>query len=69
MNLQRILGLGLIVAAALLLYFGMQSTESWGEKLAEQITGRYSDETMAYLIGGAVAGVVGLGLLLFGKRR
>ena len=69
MSTQKILGLALIVAGAILLYFGLQSTESFSEKVVEGFTGRYSDGTMAYLIGGAVAAALGLGLLLFGKRR
>ena len=69
MSTARLAGLALLIAGALLLYFGFQATDSVSEKLVEGFTGRYSDETMAYLIGGAVAGVLGLGLLLFGKRR
>ncbi|MCK7593054.1 DUF3185 family protein [Pseudomarimonas salicorniae] len=69
MGTQRLLGLVLLVAGAVLLYFGLQSTESVSEKLVEGFTGRYSDGTMAYLVGGAIAGALGLALLLFGKRR
>lgn len=69
MGMQRILGAALLIAGAILLYFGLQSTDTVSEKLVEGFTGRYSDGTMAYLVGGAVSGVLGLGLLLFGKRR
>ena len=64
----RILGLALLLAGLVMLYFGWQSTESLGEQLVEGVTGRYSDSTMAYLIGGLIAAVVGLGLLLFSRR-
>lgn len=69
MSTQRILGVALLIAGAILLYFGYQSTETVGEKLIEGFTGRYSDGTIAYLTGGAVAGVLGIGLLLSVKRR
>lgn len=68
MTINRILGLALLVGGAIALYFGFSATESVGERVVEGVTGRYSDGTMWYLIGGAVAAVVGLGLLLFGKR-
>lgn len=64
----RFLGLALLAGGLAALYFGWQSTDSLSEQLVEGITGRYSDETMSYLIGGGVAAIVGLGLLLFSKK-
>lgn len=69
MPVQRIIGIVLLVAGLVLLYFGWQSSESVGEQLHESVTGRFSDETMWYLIGGAVASVGGLLLALMGGRR
>lgn len=69
MNMKRILGIVLLIVGAVLLYFGLQSTDSFGEKIVEGVTGRYSDGTMGYLIGGAVSAAIGLGLLVFGKGR
>ena len=69
MSTTRILGIALLIIGAILLYFGLQSTEAFSEKVVEGITGRYSDGTMAYLVGGAASGALGIGLLLFGKRR
>lgn len=68
MSGARILGLILLVAGAILLYFGFQATESIGEEVVEGVTGRYSDETMWYLVGGGVAAVAGLALMLFGRK-
>jgi hypothetical protein len=51
-----------------LLYFGFNATETFGEKLVEGVTGKYSDHTMRYLVGGAGTAAVGLLLTLFGKR-
>lgn len=69
MNMKRGLGIALLIVGAVLLYFGLQSTDSFGEKIVEGVTGRYSDGTMGYLIGGAVSTAIGLGLLVFGKGR
>ena len=68
MNGAKILGIVLIVVGAILLYFGINATESVGEQVVEGVTGRYTDNTMWYLIGGGVAAAAGLGLLLFGKK-
>lgn len=69
MNMKRGVGLALLVIGAVLVYFGLQSTESLSERVVEGVTGRYSDGTMTYLIGGAAAAAVGLALLVFGKSR
>lgn len=69
MNIKRGIGLVLLILGAVLLYFGLQSTDSLSEKVVEGVTGRYSDGTMSYLIGGAVSGVLGLVLLVFGKGK
>lgn len=69
MNMKRVLGITLLIIGAVLLYFGLQSTDSFGEKIVEGVTGRYSDGTMGYIIGGAVSAAIGLGLLIFGKGK
>jgi hypothetical protein len=64
MKNSRLIGIGLLALGAILLYFGFNATNSVAEEIGEAITGRYSDETMMYLIGGGVAAVAGLFLLL-----
>lgn len=59
MTSTRLIGLVALVIGVLLLYFGWQSTQSVGEQLSESLTGRFSDETMWYLIGGAAAAIGG----------
>ena len=59
MTTTRLIGLVALVIGVLLLYFGWQSTQSVGEQLSESLTGRFSDETMWYLIGGAAAAIGG----------
>lgn len=64
---KQLLGLILLVIGAILLYFGWQSTQSVGDQLTEAMTGRFTDETMWLLIGGAIALVVGA-FYTFGRR-
>lgn len=61
---KKLIGIVLLVIGGILLYVGYNATEAPAEELVETFTGRYSDETMMYLIGGAVAAVVGLVMLL-----
>ena len=64
MSSSRLIGIGLLVLGGILLYFGYNATNAPAEELGEAFTGKYSDETMMYLIGGGVAAVAGLFLAL-----
>jgi hypothetical protein len=64
MKKNKILGLALLVLGVVLIYFGINATEAPMEQIAESLTGKYSDETMYYLIGGGISAVLGLVLLL-----
>jgi len=66
MNQNQMLGVVLLVIGAIALYFGFNATNAPMEEVTEAFTGKYSDQTMLYLIGGAVAGVAGL-VMLFRK--
>ncbi len=69
MTSARILGIVLLVAGIVALYFGWQASESIVEQAHETMTGRFTDETMWYFIGGGVAAVAGLLLTLFGSGK
>ena len=58
MGIAKLLGLVLLVGGAIALYFGFNATESLGEQVVEGVTGRFTDDTMTYLIGGR-SGLVG----------
>lgn len=64
MGNKKLIGVVLLALAAVLLYFGFNATQSPAEEIGEAFTGRYSDEVMGYIIGGAVAAVAGLFMLL-----
>ncbi|MBB5321956.1 DUF3185 family protein [Marinobacter oulmenensis] len=67
MGSTRLVGIILLVVGIGLLYFGYQSTQSLGGQVTETLTGRFSDETMWYLIGGAAAAVAGVFLTFLKK--
>lgn len=63
MATNRIIGIVLLVAGAILLYFGYQASQSVGEQLVEGFTGRFTDETTWYFILGGAAAIGGLFML------
>lgn len=67
MQAQKLVGYVLLVVGVLLLFFGWQSAESVGDQVTEAVTGRYTETTMWYLIGGAAAVVAGAFLAFFRK--
>lgn len=68
MGTTQIVGVVLIVVGVILVFFGFQGADRPLDQLAETFTGRYTDETMWYFVGGAAAAVGGVLLLLFGRR-
>lgn len=69
MNTQRLIGAALLVIGVILLIVGISSSDSLADQVSETFTGRYTDKTMWYIVGGAAAAVVGLVLLALGWRR
>ncbi|HBX58733.1 MULTISPECIES: DUF3185 family protein [unclassified Methylophaga] len=67
MGSQKLLGIILVVIGIILLVFGFNASQSLGDQVTETFTGRFTDETMWYIIGGAVAVVVG-GFLALGRK-
>jgi hypothetical protein len=64
----RIIGLVLLAVGVTLLIFGYNASQSVGEKVVEGITGRFTEQTMGYLIGGIAALVGGAALCIWGGR-
>jgi len=63
----KLLGVVLLVVGVILLYFGWQASESLGDQVTEAVTGRFTDNTMFYIIGGAVAVAAGIFLSVVRK--
>lgn len=69
MSQRMIIGLCILVIGVILLVFGYNQTQSLSGEVGEALTGSYSNETMAYLIVGAIAVVAGLGITFTGGKR
>lgn len=67
MKPKKLLGLVLLAAGGVLLFFGFNAAESPVEELSQALTGRYSHQTMTYLIGGLISAVVGLAMVFGGR--
>lgn len=65
----RILGIVILVVGLVLVAFGLNASDSVVDSVKENLTGRYTDKTMWYLIGGGALAVVGAGIALMGGRR
>jgi ABC-type dipeptide/oligopeptide/nickel transport system permease subunit len=64
---NRVLGIVLLVVGLLLVGFGLNATDSVSDSVSEGFTGRFTDKTMWYLIGGAALAIGGLALAFMGK--
>jgi uncharacterized membrane protein YdcZ (DUF606 family) len=69
MSQTSIFGLVALTVGAVLLFFAWRASQAPMEQISEALTGRYTDNTMWYLLGGIVAVVVGAGLLYRGYVR
>jgi threonine/homoserine/homoserine lactone efflux protein len=63
MKPNQIIAIALLLGAAVLAYFGYQSTQSVTEQIHESLTGRFTDATMWYFVFAAVCAVAGLVML------
>jgi hypothetical protein len=68
-NNQRALGIVLLVVGVGLFVVGMNASDSFADRWSNFFTGHYTDATVWYLIGGVVSAIVGLVLVMGGRRR
>ncbi|MFC2980455.1 DUF3185 family protein [Roseicyclus marinus] len=69
MTQSNILGLVALAIGALLLFFAWRASTTPMDQMSEALTGRYTGNTMWYLIGGVGAAAAGIGLLALGYIR
>jgi uncharacterized membrane protein len=69
MNSQRLFGIVMLVVGVILLFVGMNASQSMVEQLNQTFAGRFSDSTTWYIVGGLAAGLVGTLMLVFDLRR
>ncbi len=68
MNSTRIIGVALLAAGIAALVVGMNASHSFADSVSNTFTGRFTQTTTWYIIGGIAAGVVGLLMVLLGVR-
>ena len=59
-------GIVLMVVGVVLLAIGMNSSHSVADQVSNTFTGRFTQATTWYIVGGIAAGLTGLLVLLFG---
>lgn len=68
MSGYRVIGIVLAVVGAVLLYFGVTSSHSLVNEASQTLLGRFTQQTMVYIILGIVALVGGALTALVGRR-
>jgi hypothetical protein len=67
MNIQLI-GIVALAVGAVLLYFGYNASQAPIDQISNTLTGRYTDNTMWYVIAGVAMIATGIAVTLFGRR-
>jgi hypothetical protein len=69
MTQSNIVGLVALAIGTALLFFAWRASQAPVEQVTEALTGRYSGNTMWFLLGGLASVVAGVGLLWRGYAR
>lgn len=67
--MMRIIGFVLLAVGVVLLLFGFNASQSVGEQVVEGVTGRFTNETMMFIIGGVATLVAGAAMAIWGGDR
>jgi drug/metabolite transporter (DMT)-like permease len=68
MSPQRILGIVLLVVGVALLVIGMNASHSVSDQVSHTFTGRFTQATTWYIVGGIASAVLGALMMMFGVR-
>jgi uncharacterized membrane protein len=66
MSPPRIAGIVLLVVGVVVLIMGMNASHSVADQVSNTFTGKFTDATTWYIIGGIAAALFGLLLTIFG---
>jgi uncharacterized membrane protein len=66
MNPQRIAGVVLLMIGVILLFVGMNASNSIADQISNTFTGRFTERTTWYIVGGIVSALLGLLLVFVG---
>jgi H+/Cl- antiporter ClcA len=67
--MNKITSLALLVVGIVLIIFGVQSTNSFSSDLSRFFTGSPTDKAIWLLLGGIVAGIIGLFGMMRGSKQ
>jgi hypothetical protein len=65
----RIIGIVLLVVGVALVVIGMNSSHSIADQVSNTFTGRFTQATTWYIVGGLAAGALGFGMIATGGGR
>ena len=68
MSPQRILGVVLLVVGVALLVIGMNASHSVSDQVSHTFTGRFTQATTWYIVGGIASAVLGALMMMLGVR-
>ncbi len=68
MPMRQIVGAALFAVGAALLFAAYRASNAPLEQITDAVTGRYTDQTMFYLIGGVGCAIAGGLMLALGRR-
>lgn len=69
MSAQRIIGIVFLVLGVALLVIGLNASDSVADQVSETFTGRFTDKTTWYILGGIGMGILGLLLAVLPARK
>lgn len=59
MSPQRIAGIAMLVVGIVLVVVGLNASDSIADQVSNTVTGKYTDRTTWYILGGILLAVVG----------
>ena len=68
-GMQHVVGIAFLFVGVVLILFGMNASASLGSRVSEFFTGAPSARTIWLPVAGVAAAMLGLGMLLVGRRR
>ncbi len=68
MSQQRIIGFALLAIGIVCVVVGMNASHSMADQVSKTFTGRFTEATTWYIIGGIAAGLMGMGMIATGNR-
>lgn len=69
MSPVRIVGVVVLALGVILFAVGLNASDSLADRLSNFVSGRFTETTMWYMIGGSVLAIGGGVLAVFGGRR